>query len=78
MRAFAEQPDIHLAQHRPEAVRVFHPSGLVVVPLHLQAINGGGGQTEPAFKKSVSMLLFKPADGVARADIQHLDLPGTG
>jgi len=37
MRAFGQQPDIGVAQHRPEAVRVFQFGG-VAAPVHLQQI----------------------------------------
>jgi hypothetical protein len=44
VRAFAQQPGIHLAQHRAEAVGVVEQRSLAIGPDHLQPVVDAAGQ----------------------------------
>ncbi len=70
VRAFAQQPGVHLAEHRAEAIGVLEQRALAVGPLHLQAIGQCSGHR--AFEQAGRITRLQGGERLATATVQHI------
>ena len=76
MRAFVEEIDIHLAEHRPEAIRILLPPRFPEVAFHLQLIvERSLNAAQGGFKKTIRMDLVQGKATIRRRWYQRSRLP---
>jgi hypothetical protein len=78
MRAFAQQPDIHVAEHRWEAVRVVNNGTAAIVPPHVEAIGAAFSDAQAAFEKPIRMAQVELDQRAGVGRIDHRDLRRAG
>ena len=71
MRAFGEQPHVHLAEHRAVAVRVVERRFAAVVPAHLQPVVARRCAVARAFEEAGGVAALEAGEHSAAGRVEH-------